>query len=311
MLSRAANAMFWLARYVERMDAVARLIETAVRLDAMAEGGGDSWRSAIIAAGCDVGFDAKHDVADYRTAVPYLASAPDNPSSILSCIEAARFNARAMRTSLTRDMWEVVNEAWIGAREFTPASFDRERLPETLDWVKRQATLFNGAYASTMLRNDVYWFTRLGTYLERADTTARLLDVKYNVLLPDYASVGGFVDYQQWTSVLQAVSAVRAYHYIYKDQVKPWHVAELMILRPEMPRSLRACHDEITIQLDRLANSYGGQRGECHRLAGELHARLRFGTVDGIFREGLHEFLTGMIDRTEALGVEVERFYMS
>ena len=170
--------------------------------------------------------------------------------------------------------------------------------------------LFRGAYSSTMLRSDAYWFARLGSHVERADNTARILDVKYHVLLPDYESVGGGLDYHHWTSILRAVSALRAYHWVYRDRVKPWNVAELMILRPEMPRSLRACYDEITSNLDHLGATYGGHYGECHRLAGELHARLRFGRIDNIFQTGLHEFLTEYIDRTLELGDEISDFFL-
>jgi uncharacterized alpha-E superfamily protein len=309
MLARAANSLFWLGRYMERMDAVARLIETAVRLSAMSETG-DEWRSAIIAAGCEPSFAEHHAEAHYETCVPYLAHDRSNPSSILNCLDAARYNARSMRTALTREMWEIVNEAWQMGRKLTPDSFLLENLSDTLDQIKRHSTLFVGAYTSTMLRNDGYSFIRLGTFVERADNMARLLDVKYNVLLPSYASVGGFVDYQQWTTVLQAVSAVRAYHWVFRDQVKPWNVAELMLLRTEMPRSLRTCYDEINAELERLATLYGGDRGECHRLAGETRARLVYATVNSIFQRGLHEFLTEMVDDTTQLGQDIQAFYM-
>jgi uncharacterized alpha-E superfamily protein len=228
----------------------------------------------------------------------------------MQSLEKARANARAMRTALTRDMWDAVNDAYLESRRLTEASFRPERLPETLDWVRTAGTRFFGAYQSTMLRNDVYCFVQLGAFLERADNTARILDVKYHVLLPTYSGVGGMLDYYQWTSILQAFSAVRAYHWVYKSEVQPWNVADLLILRPEMPRSLRACFDEITAALDELVTLYGGGRGECHRLAGAIAAQLRYGRVDDIFQAGLHEYLTDMIDRTTRLGSEIGAFYM-
>ncbi len=176
--------------------------------------------------------------------------------------------------------------------------------------MKEKATRFNGAYITTMLRNDVYYFTRLGTFVERADNTARILDVKYHLLLPGWSGVGGMLDYYQWTSILQAVSAVRAYRWVYKDKINPLNVADLLILRPEMPRSLRACYDEIVDALSHLADFYGGRQGECHRLAGEISARLLYGRIDAIFRNGLHEFLVDILDRTADLGEEVSKFYM-
>lgn len=308
MLSRTADSMFWLARYMERMDNVARLLEAAQHMSALSADSAE-WYSALVAAGCDQGYALKHDAPTPDHVVRYMACDADNPSSIMACLDHARSNARAMRIALTRDMWDAVNEAWLESRSISPASFSPETLPHTLDWVKRTATRFRGAYAGTMLRNDVYWFTRLGTFIERADNTARILDVKYHVLLPDYSGVGGMLDYYQWTSILQAVSAVRAYKVVYHGRVTPWNVADLLILRLEMPRSLRACFDEITENLDRLAEAYGA-RGECHRLAGAAASRLRYATIDSIFQEGLHEFLTNSIERTSAIGNEIAKLYL-
>jgi uncharacterized alpha-E superfamily protein len=161
-----------------------------------------------------------------------------------------------------------------------------------------------------MLRNDGFFFTELGTYLERADNTARILDVKYHILLPNHEQVGGIVDYYQWSSLLRAVSAARAYHFVYKDRVHPWNVAELMILRTEMPRSIRSCFDVITQRLDDLADIYDGRGGECHRLAASMHARLKYGQIDDILAQGLHEFLTEYIDNSAALGNEIAKFYL-
>ena len=310
MLSRTADSMFWLARYMERMDCIARLLEAAQHMSAHDATSDEEWKSAVIAAGQEVEFFEKHEKADATTVAQYLGWDMSNPSSILSCFMRARTNARAMRTALTRDMWDAVNEPWLEARHFTPEQFSPEQLPRTIDWVKEKATRFNGAYITTMLRNDVYYFTRLGTFIERADNTARILDVKYHLLLPGWSGVGGMLDYYQWTSILQAVSAVRAYRWVYKDKITPLNVADLLILRPEMPRSLRACYDEIVDALAHLADFYGGRRGECHRLAGEMAARLRYGRVDDVFRVGLHEFLLDIVKRNFTLGDEVSRFYM-
>lgn len=309
MLSRTANNLFWLNRYMERMDYVARLLEVGQRMAGLS-GSPEEWRSALVAAGCEPGYFEKHDEVATDRVVDYLVRDLDNPSSVRSCITTARKNARAVRTAITTDMWEAINGTWQESRELFARSLGQESLNQATDWVKTRSVLFRGAYASTMLRNDAYCFARLGSYIERADNTARILDVKYHVLLPDYESVGGGLDYHHWTSILRAVSALRAYHWVYRDRVKPWNVAELMILRPEMPRSLRACYDEITSNLDHLGATYGGHYGECHRLAGELHARLRFGRIDNIFQTGLHEFLTEYIDRTLELGDEISDFFL-
>jgi len=302
--------MFWLARYMERMGSLARLIEAA-QLMAGLSSESDEWRSVLIAAGCDEAYFATRENVTPESAALYLCCAPDNPSSILNCLDKARINARAMRTALTRDMWDAVNEAWLAARAFTPKDFAPAMLPDTLDWVRTVTTRFSGAYQTTMLRNEIYWFTRLGVFLERADNTARILDVKYHVLLPQESSgVGGMLDYYQWTSVLRAVSAVRAYQWVYREEVKPWNVAELLMLRPEMPRSLRRCYDEITIALDEVSRIHGGRRGEAHRLAGAIAAELRYGRIADIFQSGLHERLTDIIDRSADLGGEISAFYM-
>jgi uncharacterized alpha-E superfamily protein len=181
---------------------------------------------------------------------------------------------------------------------------------ELLDWVKERSQLFIGAYANTMLRNDAFYFTRLGTFMERADNTARILDVKYHVLLPRHESVGGVLDYYHWQAILRSVSALRAYHWIYQERLKPWLVAELLILRPEMPRSLLSCYRQIVSYLELLSEAHHGRRGECHRLASEIRDQLRDGKVKEIFQQGLHEFLTEFIERSATLGDEISRLYL-
>jgi uncharacterized alpha-E superfamily protein len=308
-LARAAEGMFWLARYMERMDNIARLLEAAQSMSGMTESA-EEWRSTLVASGCDEDYFRKYDAVTAHDALHFLAVDADNPSAILQCLERARANARAMRTALTSDMWDAVNGSWLEGRRLATAAFSPARIADTLDWVKTVGTRFYGAYAGTMLRNEVYWFTRLGTFVERADNTARILDVKFHLLLPRDEGVGGAQDYYQWTSILRAVSAVRAYQWVFRTEVKPWNLAELLILRPEMPRSLRACYDEIDSALAQIAASHGGRRGECHRLAGALAAQLRYGRIEDIFARGLHEYLTDMIDRTAQLGVEIDAFYM-
>ena len=313
MLSRTADSLFWLARYVERAENVARVVAVAHRMASVARSlgsAGNEWLSTLIATGCESGFFAKYSEAGAADVVDYLVRDPDNPSSIVSCLETARRNARAVRTALTADMWDALNGTWLSARERAAASRD-DAVMDFLEWVRERSQLFNGAYAGTMLRNDAYYFTRLGTFLERADSTARILDVKYYVLLPQDEGVGGALDYYQWQSILRSVSALRSYHWIYPERLQPWLIAELLILRPEMPRSLLSCFEQITLYLNLIAEAYGGKRGECHRLAGEMHARLRFGRIDAIFQLGLHEFLTEFIDRSILLGTEVQRLYLT
>lgn len=313
MLSRTAERLFWLARYVERAENVARILMAAHRMDSLAtslEGRGTEWQSTLVATGCSHGFQQKFSRVTAESVIAYLATDTENPSSIFSCLDTARRNARAVRPALTNDMWNALNETWHQMRAYSHSAFALDRIPSFLEWVKERSLLFTGAYAHTMLRNDAYDFTCLGTDLERADNTARILDVKYHVLLPRHAEVGGTLDYHQWRSILSSVSALRSYQWIYHERLKPWLVAELLILRPEMPRSLRASLGRIADTLDRLAHAYGGRRGECHRLAGELDARLRFGRIEDIFQRGLHEFLGEFVGDVQNLGNEITALYL-
>jgi len=314
LLSRTADGLFWLARYMERAENVARILGAGQRIASLSRSVGsesNEWESTLVAAGCSEGYREKRGEVTPGGVVDFLVRDPSNPSSVLSCLETARRNARAVRTALTADMWESLNDTWLELRSFE--SFEgasAERIARLLEWVKHRSLLYHGAYANTMLRNDAFYFTQLGTFLERADNTARILDVKYHVLLPKSERVGGPLDYCQWESILRAVSALRAYHWVYHARLAPWMIAELLILRPEMPRSLCACYAQIVRHLDLLTEAYGGRRGECHRRAGEIHARLRYGRIDAILQSGLHEFLTEIVDDTIALGRDVAEFYL-
>jgi uncharacterized alpha-E superfamily protein len=312
MLSRSASNLFWLARYVERMDYLARLLDVAQRMSVLTTSSSvEEWRSAIIAAGSEEAYFALHDTAQEAAVVHYLTRDASNLSSIMSCLMQARNNARAVRSALSIDVWEAINGAYLDARQFTEATYASDNFPVFVDWVKRQALLFNGAYTNTMLRTDSFYFLRLGTFLERADNTARILDVKYHILLPSFEKVGGSIDYYQWAAILRSVSARRSYHVLYKGRVVPWQVAEMLILRPEMPRSLRACYEQVMQNLDILAGRYEGRSGAPHRITGETLARLRYSSIEDIFQTGLHEFLTEIIERTLVIGADIDSFYLS
>jgi uncharacterized alpha-E superfamily protein len=313
MLSRTADSLYWLGRYMERAENVARIVLAGHRLASMSRSVGNygnEWHSTLRAAGCEAGFLAKHGEATTAAAIDFLVRDHDNPSSICSCFEVARRNARVVRTAITVDMWDVLNETWHRLRSFEPQSFTPEQVTDFLEWAKERSLLFNGAYGNTMLRNDAFSFTRIGTFIERADNTARILDVKYHVLLPKHEAVGGALDYYQWQTILRSVSALRGYHWVYHDRLKPWYIAELLILRPEAPRSLRSCLEQIALHLDLLATAYGGKRAECHRLAGEMNAKLRFGRMEDVFQSGLHEYLSDFIDRIAVLGNEISLAYL-
>jgi uncharacterized alpha-E superfamily protein len=310
MLSRTADNLYWLARYIERADNMARLVDVGLRMASLSQNGAEAgeWHSTIVASGCQGSFYQKHNQADAASVVNHLVLDRDNPSSIWCCLATARQNARAVRTGLTVDMWESVNTTWLEL-ETIKEDFSREQLPQFLHWVKERSLVFNGAVTETMMRQDAYWFTRLGTFIERGDNTARILDVKYHVLLPRLETVGGTLDYYHWAAILRSVSALRAYHWVYRDRLKPWLVAELLMLRPEMPRSLVTCFNAINDHLNQLAAVYG-TRGQCHRVAGRMQADLAYGRIEDIFQSGLHEFLTRVIDTTLVLGDEIAKEYL-
>lgn len=313
MLSRTADSLYWLARYVERAENTARTIDAAERLAALPVnygGGGNEWESAVISTGSIDAFRKAYPVANRENVVEFLAFSQDNPSSISSCLEIARTNARAVRTALTMEMWETINGGWLELRKFNRASrVKASQLAEFVNFVKRIGLAFDGTAYRTMLRDDAYWFSRLGTFIERADATARLLDVKYHVLLPAGATVGGSLDYFQWTSILRAVSAQTSYHHVYRESLRPWLVADLLILRPEMPRSLTSCYDNLTHFLDNISRVYGRQ-GPAQRAARASYARLQTLDMNTIFQGGLHEFLDAFIQDNNRLGLAITEQYL-
>lgn len=315
MLSRTASSLFWLARYAERAGNNARGLQGALRMVGIGQDS-DEWMSLLIATGCDTGFLASGLPATGENVIRHLVADPDNPSSILSCIEAARRNGRAVRTALTVDMWEAVNETWRETRRALPDALASDALPGFLDYVRARSMLFNGAYADTMLRTDAWRFVRLGTMLERADNTARLLDVKHQLLDPrgqtqsQSQDQGGAMDYVQWQAVLRSFSALRAYHWVYHARLQPALIADLLVLRPEMPRSILACYRLVAETLDAIAEANEDARGECHAIAAELYAGLRDTTIETILAGGLHRYLTHVIDRSIELGGAIDRFYM-
>ena len=231
----------------------------------------------------------------------------ENASSIYCCLRGARESARSVRGAITSEMYEDLNSAWLDMRR---QDYDRIQLAgvsEFLEWVKMRSHLFRGVTFGTMLRDEAYHFIRLGTHVERADNTARILDVKYHTLLPSAADVGGAVDYYQWSALLRSVSGFESYRKIYSDVITPRRVAELLVLREDMPRSLHACLNLIHDTLEVLCDA--GSR-EVERQAGELHARLHYGKTDDIIKLGLHEYLMEFLDRISALGDEINTHFL-
>ncbi|MFC7047648.1 alpha-E domain-containing protein [Emcibacter nanhaiensis] len=312
MLSRTAASLYWMGRYMERAENLARILEVGYRMNQMPEwesgGPRNEWRSTVIAASAEAGLIEKHGEASLDSAISYICLDEENPSSIMSCLKSARTNGRAVRTALTVDAWDFLNHTWLEFNGHWRKSLNRDNLLNFLDWVKIRATLFHGAIRGGMLRDEAFAFVNLGLHVERADNTARILDVKYHVLLPQGESLGGSVDYYQWATILRSVSALGSYHWLYRDSIKPWLVAELLILREEMPRSLVYTLGRVVRYLDMIAESHG-KRHNCHRLAGSLYSQLGYAQIEEVFQGGLHEYLTEFLARTNALGDEIARNY--
>jgi uncharacterized alpha-E superfamily protein len=312
VLSRTASNLYWMGRYLERADFTARLIEATRRLAALPSsygGAGNAWQSALAATWMTRAHKDRGLALDEHQVSDFLTLDPANPSSIRSCLEAARANARSVRTALTEEAWEAVNTAWLEIARFGTQLDSRDALVPLLEIVKQAVSAYEGAAQRTMLRGDAFWFVNLGSAVERADNSARLLDVKYHLLLPRGETVGGSLDYFQWTTILRTVSAMTAYRWVYRDSVKPWLVADLLILNRQIPRSLASCYEDLLRHLDLLA-SVTGKRGPAHRLAAAGHARLAQANIDTIFADGLHEFLTRFITDNNKLGDAIAEQYL-
>ncbi|PPC80826.1 MAG: hypothetical protein CTY31_04630 [Hyphomicrobium sp.] len=311
MLGRTANDLFWLSRYIERAENIARLIEVGYRIVLLpreGEGFHQEWRSTLESGGCLNGYVARHGELETRNVIDYMLFDTSNPSSIASCLAGARRNGRAQRTALTREMWESLNSAWLEFSAIKPSSVTSNSLPELLDWVRSRSALYRGAMLNTILRNDTYYFSQVGTFIERADSTARILDVKYYHLLPSSEMVGSGKDNFQWQSILRSVSAHRSYRWVFKDSVRPLRIAEYLILHRQMPRSLRSCYDEMTDALQQLAILYG-TRHPCHITAESTRDLLMDAEIQSIFQTGLHEFVQDLIARNNRLGHEISQAY--
>lgn len=310
MLGKTANGLFWMYRYLERAENTTRLIETGQRIALTRLGAtDDDWRSILQAAGVSDGFDAHHDAVSGDAAINWMLRDRDNPSSVLSSIEAARRNARVVRTSLTLEVWEATNATYMRVKELLARKVSERDLPAVLGAIRQRAALVRGATHGTKLRNDRYDFTRIGTYLERADNTSRILDVKYYVLLPTVRAVGSSIDNVQWETILRSVSALGGFRMEYGQTSDPRDIAQFLILDRRMPRSLAFCIGKLRNNLGYLATAYGTQPQSLEMV--ESMQRQYLGMeIDAIFDFGLHEFVQEMVSVLNALGRQVERDFM-
>lgn len=311
MLSRTANGLFWMSRYVERMENIARLLDAGRRMEALPQSQpakATEWASIVIASGCQTTFQGDLDTADQQQVCRHLILDIDNPSSIKKCVTSARENARAMRSALTTEVWDAINQFWAEMKRLDTEDILGRGLPDFLERVKSRGALVRGAIETTLLRDDGYSFIEMGKLFERADATARLLDVKYHVLLPRSDSVGGGLDYLQWVQVLRAANAATAYRHVYKHTVDAKGVIDLLAINTKSPRSLAFCISGVAEHLAGIGAHTDLQRDVLGAALG-MRDRVRNGKVDAIVAFGLHEWLTEFIISVNSLAENVGTAY--
>jgi uncharacterized alpha-E superfamily protein len=316
MLSRTADHLFWMARYMERAENTARMLDVNYQtslLPQSADTAEQGWRGLLSISELTTAFSQKHQEVSARSVMDFMVRDETNPSSIVACLRAARENARAVRGALTTEVWETQNQTWLEFnRLLRETAFDRDP-GSFFEWVKVRSHQSRGVTVGTMLMDEALHFLRIGTFLERADNTARLLDVKFQALAggdyfgPSASKEGMEIDFYHWSAILRSVSGFEIYRKVYRNVIHPEKVAELLILRPDMPRSLAACMNEAVTNLTLVANE---QSGETLRRAGRLRSDLQYGRIDEILATGLHAYLTEFLDRVNDIGVGISRDFL-
>jgi uncharacterized alpha-E superfamily protein len=313
MLSRTASDLYWMSRYLERAENLARMLDVSYSLSLMPQDGrGDGLEELampLLITGTLEEYMARHGQLHGERMLHFFALDAENPASIYSCLGAARSNAHGVRGRITADMWENINATWLEIRGIAEQGLGRYGISRFCEWVKERSHLFRGATFGTIMRGDPYRFIRLGTFIERADNTLRLLDARYEMLGEDIDEVDGRParSYYQWSALLRALSSFEAFAEIYRGSPGTRKVSELLLLRPDIPRSLRACVDELHLMLASLPGDNGRP---AQRLAAELEARLRYTRIDEVLDEGLHAWLTDFILLVRKLGHAIHSSYL-
>ncbi|QRM19170.1 hypothetical protein GBK02_07075 [Dechloromonas sp. TW-R-39-2] len=308
MLSRTADHLFWMSRYIERAENLARLLDVTWQMSLVPQSldaANQNWNAIIALNSLEAAYAEHYDTVNAENVLRFMVTDPNNYSSIYSCLRLARENAHAVRGTVTSEMWETLNSTWLEAREKSFEQILNAGIGEFFDWVKMRSSLSRGVTIGTLLQDEAFHFIRLGTLLERADNTARILDIKYHVLRPHGDE--GATDFYQWGALLRSVSAFEVYRKVYRDVITPERVTELLILRNDMPRSLHFCMNGVVKNLELIANRHSG---ETQRQAGLLHAQLHYARVEDILAEGLHEWLTDFMDRIYALGDGISKDFL-
>ena len=308
-LGKTAGALFWMFRYLERSENLARLIEAGLRISlTRSDASAQEWRSVVTTAGLSSTYEDAHDEYTSAQVINFLLRNRSHGASVLSMLERARDNGRIARTAITREVWEATNECHIMARDVLARPVREADLPAILGSIRRHSALVRGALHGTMLRNDIYNFARIGTFLERADNTARILDVKYYMLLPSVAYVGSTLDTSQWDMLLRSLSAQRSYRWLHPNETRPIDVARFLILDGRFPRSVAFCVGKIADNLMWLERAYGVRHPSQDRSA-EMITSIQSHSIERIFETGMHEFLQGFMVANRALAHQIEKDY--
>jgi uncharacterized alpha-E superfamily protein len=311
MLSRTADHLYWMARYIERAENLARLLDVTYQMSLVPqspEAANQNWNAIIVLNSLEAPFAKAYGEPSAENVLRFMVRDESNFSSIYSCLRAARENAHAVRGTLTTEMWETINAAWIDLRAQSFEQIMAGGITEFFEWVKLRSALTRGVTFGTLLQDEAAHFIRMGGLLERADNTARILDVKYHFLQPNgEGEEGGVTDFYQWGALLRSLSAFEVYRKVYRDVITPARVAELLILRMDMPRSLHHCLDKVNHLLGLVGNR---QYSETLRRAGLLHSRLHYGRIDDVLEDGLHEYLTEFMDDIYDLGNRISQDFL-
>ena len=312
MLGRTANGLYWMFRYIERAENIARLLGAAMRVSLTRSGSGtEDWDGVLQSTGLIDDYLKVHDKVTQADAIDFLLRERSTNSSVMCCIEHGRNNARMVRTALTRETWEATNEFWIAMKALTARKTKTAELPDVVDEIKNRAGLVRGAFHGTMLRNELYNFAKLGTSIERADSTARILNTKYYVLLPAASSIVSSIENAQWESILRSVSAHRAYGWVYDGEYNASNIADFLILNEQMPRSLAYCYGKIVGNLNFLSRT-PEERLPAHQTAEAIYATLKEASIKQVMDRGLHDFLEDFVAKNAQLDQEITtgyRFY--
>ncbi|MEY3612179.1 MAG: hypothetical protein RJB14_1901 [Pseudomonadota bacterium] len=329
MLSRTADHLFWMSRYMERAENTARMLNVSYETSLLPQSAAAveaGWEGILSISELLPSYLSQYKTITPRDVMAFMVKNENNPSSILSCLRAARENARAVRGTLTTEVWETQNQTWLEVnRMLKSGEFERDP-GQFFEWVKFRSHLSRGVTVGTMLMDESLYFMRMGTFLERADNTARLVDVKFHAMQNDFFGAPNFgaaqrqggpsaeiaeavqeYDFYHWSAILRSVSGFEVYRKVYRDVIRPERVAELLILRPDMPRSLHASLNEVVANLKLVSHDAGS---DTLRQAGRLRSELAFGRIDEILATGLHAYLTQFLERVNVLGVRISREFL-